>query len=398
MKRTTVITLAALFSLTTFLACYWDHDTLQMETSEFPGTLDLITGNFLRHSPEFYVWRVQDREQKLQQYPDSLSLYDDLSVAYSKLGNDEKAIQVALRKDSLKPGLYETYANLGTFYIHNNQLEKGIENIDKAIEINPDAHFGREIYQRYLAEYILTKKDSAGLRLPLDTIASDGYDWREKPDNFYNFLLSKHNEDRAEDDKNRVLPRKQQEKAVEGILGMMKFGNFDSPILLEVLGDMLLSEFDTNDQEMDQGARRLAFLAYAKASRVVEEPAKGYYERKAAGAIFNQKFEGFREDDTKAKVEHMRKVLDDAIARANEFYEEIRQNEIKWISEEKNPQDEFDAEYYGIDTPALKADDAFPEAEEDNPELVSNTLLYVIIGLAVLLLGGFVFRKIVPKS
>lgn len=401
MKRTTIITLAALFSFTTFLACYWDHDTLQMETREFPDALDLITGNFLRHSPEFYEWRVQDREQKLQQHPDSLSLYDDLSVAYSKLGKDKKAIEIALKKDELQPGLYETYANLGTFYIHDSQLEKGIEYIDKAIEINPDAHFGREVYQRYLAEYILSKKDSTGIRLPLDTFASDGYDWEGRPNNFYTFLLRKHNADRSDDEEDSVLPRDQQEKTVEGILGMMKFGNYDSPILLEVLGDMLLFEHDDNDQDMDQGARRLAFMAYAQAAIASKGPAEHNYCQKSHAAISSQKISVLRADELKAKIEHMQTVLDDAIARANEFYEEVRQNEINWINDGKNPEVEFDKMYYGVAT-TVTAIEETPEqitAEEQanlesESEEGSNLLLYIVIGLAVVLAGGLIVKKV----
>ena len=35
-------------------ACPWDYDTIKRERTRFPGTLELITGKFLRHSPEFY--------------------------------------------------------------------------------------------------------------------------------------------------------------------------------------------------------------------------------------------------------------------------------------------------------------------------------------------------------
>ena len=63
-----------------------------------------------------------------------------------------------LQKEQLYPGLYETRANLGTFYIHAGELEQGVEQIELAIEINPDAHFGREIYQKHLVNYVLTRK------------------------------------------------------------------------------------------------------------------------------------------------------------------------------------------------------------------------------------------------
>ena len=50
---------------TAVFACLWDYDTLKQERARFPETLELITGKFLRHSKEFYEWRIQDRLQKL---------------------------------------------------------------------------------------------------------------------------------------------------------------------------------------------------------------------------------------------------------------------------------------------------------------------------------------------
>ena len=142
-------------------ACLWDYDTLKMERSRFPTTLELITGKFLRHSPEFYQWRIEDRQRRLYNEPDNLALYDDLAVAYSKLGQQDKAIETILLKEQKHPGLYETYANLGTFYIFVGEWEKSAETIDKALAINPDAHFGRERYQKYLVEYVLKRHRDA---------------------------------------------------------------------------------------------------------------------------------------------------------------------------------------------------------------------------------------------
>ncbi len=47
-----------------------------------------------------------------------------------------------------------TLANLGTLYLHSGNASRGKELIARAIAINPDAHFGREKYQLWLAEYI----------------------------------------------------------------------------------------------------------------------------------------------------------------------------------------------------------------------------------------------------
>ena len=47
-------------------ACLWDWDTRQMERRRFPGTLEMITGKFVRHSPAYYQWRIQDRTKRIR--------------------------------------------------------------------------------------------------------------------------------------------------------------------------------------------------------------------------------------------------------------------------------------------------------------------------------------------
>ena len=140
------------------VACLWDWDTRSMEERQFPDTLSLITGGFLRHSPEFYDWRIEQRREQIEEQPDKLELYDDLAVAYEKTGNTAKAIEIAEELLQRAADRYETLANLGTFYIHHGELERGVEYIDKALQINPDAHFGRERYQKYVVEYLLSKR------------------------------------------------------------------------------------------------------------------------------------------------------------------------------------------------------------------------------------------------
>jgi hypothetical protein len=79
--------------------CMWDYDTLAMEREGFSDTLELISGKFLRHTPEFYEWRIQDREARLIDESENLSFYDDIGVAHDKLGNHDKAIELMLKKD-----------------------------------------------------------------------------------------------------------------------------------------------------------------------------------------------------------------------------------------------------------------------------------------------------------
>lgn len=207
----------------TAVACLWDYDTLKQERARFPDTLELITGKFLRHSPEFYEWRIQDRLYKLKIDPTNLEYHDDLAVAYEKTGQHDKAIETILAKEKIKPGLYETYSNLGTFHILAGDFEKGLPYIDKALAINPDAHFGRERYQKWLVEYALTRRKDGKIKFPL----------QEGSTNFQDYLRMRLRKDQ--------LAPEDIQSAVKGILGMMRFANHNNPLLLEALGDLLRS-------------------------------------------------------------------------------------------------------------------------------------------------------------
>jgi tetratricopeptide (TPR) repeat protein len=141
-------------------ACLWDWDTLQMERRRFPGTLEIITGEFVRHSPAYYEWRIQDRTKRMRSPEEDPALADDLAVAYSKLGRHVEAIALLEQVLAAHPDRYESLANLGTIHMLAGDLKVGKEYVDRAIVINPNAHFGREKYQSLLAEYFLTQRKS----------------------------------------------------------------------------------------------------------------------------------------------------------------------------------------------------------------------------------------------
>jgi tetratricopeptide (TPR) repeat protein len=314
-------------------ACLWDYDTLMMERQRFPSALELITGKFLRHTPEFYQWRIQDRLAKLKTDPDNLAYYDDLAVAYNKVGQHKKAIETILIKEQKKPGLYETYANLGTFLFYTSDFEKSLEYIDRAIAINPDAHFGREKYQKYLTRYIIDTRKVDKLQLPMGHDVNDykGFDL---------YLALQENSARLP---RQVLSEEQHRAAVKGVLGMMKFANYDSPILLEVLGDLLRWR-DAHFEEVD--AKRLAARAYLKASyEVPDESAKKAYRDLAEKTLKYQT----RNPATYEQVSlhALEQSFQKELGEATKWYEQLRNNELEWIREGKNPEIEFARLYYG---------------------------------------------------
>jgi tetratricopeptide (TPR) repeat protein len=243
-------------------ACYWDNDTLAMEKKRFPKVLQLVTGKFLRHSSAYYGWRVTDRTTKLEDRPGDLALRDDLAVGLDKLGRHNDAIRVLEGSLQLKPARYETHANLATVLIHAGRLKDGLAHIDKALAINPDAHFGREVIQKRLVEYVLAQKNARPLEAggPLDKVLArlEHFEGRanslgqdlmvpfHKPVGFARYLAEH---------------KVSLEDGLKGVLGMMKFGNYDSPVLLEALGDLLLAR-----RQVRSDGKRLAARAYLRAA------------------------------------------------------------------------------------------------------------------------------------
>lgn len=321
------------------LACLWDTDTLEQERQQFPDTRELIVGDFVRHSKAYYRWRIEDRQKKPLDQRTPMD-YDDIAVAYDKLGQQDQAIETIQKKIERFPNesVYQSQANLGTFLIHAGKLEEGLTHIEQAIEINPDAHFGREVYQKLLVEYVLEQraKGNEGLPLASDTIHD-----------FQRFLAGKLNwpsggKFDAREDERKVEAR----KAIKGILGMMRFGHYDSPILLEALGDVLRAqEFNAN---------MLAAQAYLRAASVVDdEDAAAAYREKARRALLSQVGE---------KVDSLQADLDTSVAEAAEKFAQIEADEAAWAAAGKNLDEEFAKKYY-----PKPAEPAATEAETSDP-------------------------------
>lgn len=310
--------------------CEWDYDTLLMERTQFPEVHEIIAGDFLRHSPELYEWRIRDRLARLEGDPDNLRLLDDLGVAYGKTGKHAEAIATARRAEAVDPDRYETVANLGTFLIHDGQLEAGLAYIQKAVAINPDAHFGREIIQQYLVEYVIDRKQAEGeLRLPLKR------SWKEsKLHDFDAFLAHKMN---PGVEKPR-LSDEQRDAGVKGVVGMVRFGNSDSPILMEALGDLLLGDWNTS-------ARRLASRAFLRAAMLTDDPAASKaYRGRAKGALSMQTV---APDTTRElSLEAVERRLAKEVAAADRKKANVFALEREWIAAGKNPDEEFRKRFY----------------------------------------------------
>jgi tetratricopeptide (TPR) repeat protein len=310
--------------------CLWDRDTLAQERARFPSALELITGRFPRHSEAYYRWRIEDRERRLEAGERTPELLDDLAVAHSKLGDDARAIELMATKEESFPGLYETAANLGTFHIHAGELEAGIEHIVRAIRINPEAHFGREVYQEMLARYVLARREAAPEGwLPLCPEPVDQH-FAERQ-GYWGFLLEER--EVAENIEGEELGR-----AVAGVLGMMRFGNHDSPVLLEALSDLLLADFHKD-------GKRLAARALLKASYAVEdEEARARYREKARTALLEQT--PTPRESRSLPLEDLEADLRAELRDAETFFAELEARERFWIEEGEDVDARFADVYF----------------------------------------------------
>jgi hypothetical protein len=172
---------------------------------------DVLHERYTRHGEPYFRERNRRVRESLRQIeteqgpnPTSneyFALFDDLGAGLDALKEDDEAVRILRdklrRQEALGQSgrqLYTSYANLGTFLIHGSfqkavagdseakaRVRQGIQFIAQSIEVNPEAHFGREIWQKRSAEFLLEaiqtpetllQRDFVGNSLPEEIDAS----------------------------------------------------------------------------------------------------------------------------------------------------------------------------------------------------------------------------------
>jgi hypothetical protein len=168
-------------------------------TLRFAMVHDVIHERFPHHGPDYYRARNREVKESLakkrptaksKEADEYFRLLDDLGVGLSFLGKHAQAVEVIQGKLKEQQalgykgrGLYSTYANLGTVLIlwqlseglgdvptAKKRIGESITWIRKAIEVYPQAHFGRESWQVVLEEFLLAVLDNPKLLLRYDMI------------------------------------------------------------------------------------------------------------------------------------------------------------------------------------------------------------------------------------
>lgn len=251
-------------------ACLWDRDTPAEEAIGMPEVVAALTGWFERNPPLYYEMRLARVTLHLQSQPDDLAAYDDAGVACDRLGLGDEAIswmdrkRVELEKlDVSRPEVrehrYRYHANLGTFLVHRwasqgadrariAEVEAACDEIARALEINPDAHFGREKYQLQAMKWIVNppRADSSQY---LPNLLNWSFD------DIYGELTEPHEAD----------------EAVRGLTGLIVLGNaWESVDIFHALNVALQRNSLGFERGRDGGRNSLAYFAWLRCIELVD--------------------------------------------------------------------------------------------------------------------------------
>lgn len=227
-----------------FAPCLWDSDTLDTELRGLPDAFDLVVGRWHRHGDAYYRDRVTRLGGKTEL---TLAEFDDLAVAHERLGDDAAAVATlerkaaALAKAPDPDHQYRLLANLGTFHAHAGRYDEALVALREAVALNPNAHFGREIWQIEAIEFVAAARRNPVLWQESSLLLQGGH---ELPATVHDFLWPPTPTNAVDDatPARRLDPK----DAYRGIAGMVRFGQRDSAMLFEALAEVFLAERHLN--------------------------------------------------------------------------------------------------------------------------------------------------------
>lgn len=273
----------------TVTACLWDRDTLAAEGRGMPDVIAVLTGRFERNPNLYYEMRLSRIESQLKTQPQDLESFDDAGVACDRLGRHDDAIAWMVRKKGLidaldasnpdiRTHLYRYHANYGTFLVHRwisqgadrskiQEVEVACKEIAKALEINPDAHFGREKYQLQAMQWILNPpKIEPYSPLPSFIKWQSGMLYDEMPD---------------PDDV---------EHTVNGLAGLVSLGNaWNSVDVFYALSTALQLYTKGFEPTRHGGRNSLAYLAWLRCNELIDQGGNSLLVDSPRGEMLKQK-------------------------------------------------------------------------------------------------------------
>lgn len=366
-------------------ACLWDRDTPAEEALGVPEVVAVLTGRFERNPPLYYEMRLARVALHLQNQPDDLAAYDDAGVACDRLGLGDDAISWMDRKrlqleklDASRPEVrehrYRYHANLGTFLVHRwvrqgadrariAEVATACDEIASALEINPDAHFGREKYQLQAMKWIV------------DPPQADGSEYLP---NFLDWSFG--------DIYGEVTTPQEADEAVRGLAGLIVLGNaWESVDVFHALNVALQRNSLGFERGRDGGRNSLAYLAWLRCIELVDSGHGSLLPNAPKGEKLKPLL--FRPDFTKADL-----LLDPVFRQfrteADAWHTERVAFMLRRLDAGRHP--DTDSNFWEGYTPppvpelpTISVPDAYNAWQSRRMKLV----LFVIIGVPILLTG-----------
>jgi hypothetical protein len=361
---------------------------------------DVLHERFPRHGPAYY--RERNRRTRLRlahlerRQPEGsraagyFDLLDDLGAGLDALGRHDEAVEVL--RDKLRQqqaqgldgrDLYTSYANLGTFLIHGSlrlaptqggearaRMREGLGLVRRSIEVKPSAHFGREVWQAVVAEFLLAALDRPALLLRFDMLGNrldravdpsqaDSFRRREYGHGLHLMAAYalEHEGLGGPEEVRELITRVGAEpgwadavtgshreavpfdEPVLGIVGMWRGGGGASPHFALVLGETMLRV----------GQRYIAWCAYERAALLAGRfsPDKELQSKLTAHCRARQKLleEGLPPQD----VRELRPRFEAELAHGRRFQQEYQDHEARRIAAGAAPEDPhfYDAFFRG---------------------------------------------------
>jgi tetratricopeptide (TPR) repeat protein len=159
------LALATLFLAERAPACGWSWETYAAEAKSLPCVHDALVGYFPKHGEAYHRAVIDAVGFATSWAPAFTAGLDAKGLSLMHLGRLPEARVVMLARLAAAPSAYPSHANLGTLYTFTGEYDKALEHIDRAMAIEPKAHFGREKYHRKLVEYLRDVKADPNVRL-----------------------------------------------------------------------------------------------------------------------------------------------------------------------------------------------------------------------------------------
>ena len=219
---TSVISLLG-FTTQSFACLSSSYSGVYAPRYDIPSTYDLAISKLPIHSQAYYQWTIQNNLDKIKNNKVTLNDYDDLAVAYNKIGEKEKAIEILTPLVKDNPTRFSSIANLGSIYLNKGDYENGLKYLKIANTLKSNDDYDREYAQEKVYSYLKSLNKTLPYSFPIQNINENK--------NFADFALT-----------NIPLEKQNDEiiRLIFGVENMVRFGNHDTPVSMEILGDLYL--------------------------------------------------------------------------------------------------------------------------------------------------------------